>query len=185
MWPLLCSGRSPFDPVFCFRFARRLAAYEVRHLSHVSTRREKESAFRDPPLSSNDSVPKDIMASISTADPEPWSEGKGGATAALFEGSAVVPSVVWQENFSERDAYWRQKKQQQLKLEENFVFDALEKHKEFVKDVRSREKVATLNIARDLLHRWFDPLREGIAKEQQKVNSVHDWIWCDAYRCSC
>ena len=171
MWPLLCSGRSPFDPVFCFRFVRQLSAHDVRRLSHVSTRPEEESAFRDPPLSSDASAAKDIMASISTADPERWSEKKEG-TASLFGEPAVVPTVIWQESFSERDAYWQQKKQQQLRLEENFVYDALQKHKEFVRDVRNREKVSTLSVARDLIRRWFEPLKEGIAKEQQKVKCV-------------
>ena len=77
---------------------------------------------------------------------------------------------LWQESASETDTYWKKKREQQLKLEQNFVYEYLEKYKKFVEDSRTREQTATLPSVRLTVLRWMEPLMAAIQEEQAKVS---------------
>lgn len=121
----------------------------------------------DPRFSMDTPSHSDLLDAIRQPDLGDWSRSEApGATRLLAD---AMPKMLWQEPLGEEDSYRKRKREQQLKLEENFVYESLEHYRKYVEDTRKREKTATLPFARVLVKDWMQPLIHSITEEQNRV----------------
>jgi len=118
---------------------------------------EKAVENADPEMKEEE----DLLQSLDPMEPDAWRE-----TESFLEKGIKLESPESQNGSD----YWREKRDRQLRLEQNFVYEAIEQHRRFIENVTKQEKAAALPFARQLLVRWLPALTESIRAEQNKVS---------------
>eukprot|EP00210_Caulerpa_lentillifera_P000641 g619.t1 len=90
------------------------------------------------------------------------------APKILFDENPI-PQILWHDTLNRDQEYWQNKRQQQLKLEQSFVDEALLEYKKFATGVRNREMAATLPSLKHIMQRWIPPLSTVIQNQQHKI----------------
>lgn len=168
MWlPLLKCGLRP--PLCRFYVLRRCISLQARSFS-IAPARPEEQKRTDPQLPIESAPQSELLKSLQGPDPAMWRKPSSLEGEALF--ADPVPKILWQDSVSEEKAYWSRKKDQQLKMEQDFVYESMQQYRSMVENAREREKTATLPFARHLVLRWMEPLVEAIKKEQRQARGT-------------
>lgn len=166
---LLRKGRLvSFHNISCLCSLHSLV-HNGRWLGVVSTRTEPQSSSSEPRIPLDARPAEDLLNEIE-GDTHLWSN-KSDIEKDLFP-QADLSKFSWSETIPPEDVLLKVKKEKQLKLEQNFVYESLDRYQKFVKDARKREMAASLPFARQLTQHWMKPLMAAIRDEQMRVRSL-------------